>query len=67
MSHHDRDHARELTAVILECQALMGEAGLNPTVTDLVEMSRLVWMREAEARRMEFVAGERWLRERTVN
>jgi hypothetical protein len=30
-------------------------------------MSRLIWMREAEARRMEFVARERWLREQTVN
>jgi hypothetical protein len=51
---------------VLEARSCLLNAGLNATIGELIEMSRLVWMREAEARRMEFVARERWLREQTV-
>ena len=64
------EHVRELSAVILECQSIMLQAGLRPTVGELIEMSRIVWTREAEARRMEFAVRERWLgepQEETVN
>jgi hypothetical protein len=70
MSHHDARTSRilDLVAIALEARSYLTDAGLEPTVTDLIEVSRLVSMREMRGRELDFVAGDRsCLREPTVN
>jgi hypothetical protein len=62
MPHDRSEYVCDVTSVILECQSMMQAVSLQPTVSELLGMSRLVLLREAEARRFELVN-----REPTVN
>jgi hypothetical protein len=57
----------ELVGIALEARSCLAAAGLNATTGELLEFARLISMREMRERELEFVAGERWLREPTVN
>ena len=60
-------HIRNLTAIVLEARSCLGNAGINATTGELIDFARLIWMRRAESRRMEFMTRERWPDEPTVN
>jgi hypothetical protein len=53
---HDRAAlVRDQASLLLECRNMLEALGFQPTVSELLGMTRLVTLREAEARRMEFV------------
>jgi hypothetical protein len=60
MPHNARtSRILDLTALVLECRSSLLSVGLTPTTGELLDFTRLVWMREAEARRMEFMDRDR--------
>ena len=54
-------HIRSLVGIFLETKACMAAAGVNATNAEVIDLVRLVALREAEARRMEFMTREREL------
>ena len=74
MSQGRTCHIRNLTTIFLETRACMASAGITCTTAEVIDLVRLVQLREAESRRMQFMTsererwqGERWLDEPTVN
>ncbi len=73
MSQDRTCHIRNLVGIVLECRSVIMSAGVNATNAEVIDLVRLVALREAEARRMEFMTRERlltrerWLDEPTVN
>ena len=41
----------ELTAIVLEARSCLGNAGINATTAEVIDLVRLVALREAESRR----------------
>jgi hypothetical protein len=73
MSHDRTHHIRTLTAIFLECRSVMASAGITASTAEVIDLVWLVALREAEARKMDFMTREReltrerWLDELTVN
>jgi hypothetical protein len=63
----------DLVAIFLQSRACLASAAVNATNAEVIDLVRLVALREAEARRVEFMTREReltrerWLDEPTVN
>jgi hypothetical protein len=71
---HRTDLILDLVGIALEAKSRLAAAGLQPTLSEAIELARLVQLREAEVRKMQFMARERELtcerreqREETVN
>ena len=54
-------HIRNLVAIFLECRSVMASAGINASTAEVIDLVRLVALREAEARKMQFMTREREL------
>jgi hypothetical protein len=73
MSHDRTHHIRTLTAIFLECRSVMASTGITASTAEVIDLVWLVALREAEARKMDFMTREReltrerWLDELTVN
>jgi hypothetical protein len=61
MSHDRTNHIRNLVGIFLESRACLASAGVTATNAEVLDLVRLVALREAETRRTEFMTREREL------